>query len=67
MSRRSTSKDKNEPVKEDMSWLVDYIEGFMKSPTWINPILEFIKEKYMLFVDATKEGDNPVSYQAVHM
>ncbi|CAK0896397.1 unnamed protein product, partial [Prorocentrum cordatum] len=47
----------------ELAWLSDYVVTFMKSPTWIAPIQQFIDERCCIF----EEGEeNQLSHLQCH-
>jgi len=51
-------------VAPRQDWLYDYILSFLKSPTWRNPILQFMDEHCILF---DSEDENKIIYTEIHM
>lgn len=48
----------------ELDWLSDYVVGFMKSPTWVMPIAQFVDDRCELFDDDSEE--NKFEYTACH-
>lgn len=49
---------------DGLSWLSDYVVLFLKSPTWVTPIAQFVDERCIIF-DATCE-ENKLEYTLCH-
>ena len=48
---------------DDMEWLSDYILAFLKSPSWVAPIAQFVDEQCIIFED---EEENKLEYTECH-
>lgn len=44
-------------------WILDLIADYLSSPTWKNPIINFIDENCIVFEDAE---ENSLEYTVVH-
>lgn len=49
----------------EKEWLVDYVIQFLKSPSWTEPIEEFISHKCTLF-DLSDPEENKLEYTGLH-
>eukprot|EP00392_Amoebophrya_sp_AT5.2_P005530 g5539.t1 len=48
-------------------WLVDYITGFMKQPSWRTPIEEFVEQHFSLFAEEIDLAtEQPHEHKEVH-
>ena len=45
-------------------WILEIISDYLNSPTWKNPIVNFIEENCVIFEDAE---ENSLEYTAIHM
>ncbi|XP_015744454.1 cilia- and flagella-associated protein 36 isoform X2 [Python bivittatus] len=50
-------------VEAEVEWVVDSIAGFLRSPAWSIPILEFVEHKCEVFDD---EEESKLSYTEIH-
>ncbi|XP_058020897.1 cilia- and flagella-associated protein 36 isoform X1 [Ahaetulla prasina] len=50
-------------VEAEVEWVVDSIAGFLRSPAWSFPILEFVEHKCEVFDD---EEESKLSYTEIH-
>ncbi|KAM3856434.1 cilia- and flagella-associated protein 36 isoform 1-T1 [Vipera latastei] len=50
-------------VETEVEWVVDSIAGFLRSPAWSIPILEFVEHKCEVFDD---EEESKLSYTEIH-
>uniref|UniRef100_A0A8D0DRC0 Cilia- and flagella-associated protein 36 n=1 Tax=Salvator merianae TaxID=96440 RepID=A0A8D0DRC0_SALMN len=50
-------------VEAEVEWVVDSIAGFLRSPSWSIPILEFVEQKCEVFDD---EEESKLSYTEIH-
>jgi len=48
---------------QDLEWLSDYVLSFLKSPSWVAPIAQFVDEQCILFED---QEENKLEYTACH-
>ena len=48
---------------DDMEWLSDYILAFLKSPSWVAPIAQFVDEQCIIFEDVE---ENKLEYTECH-
>lgn len=46
-----------------MEWLSDYVLAFLKSPSWVAPIAQFVDERCIIFED---EEENKLEYTECH-
>lgn len=51
---------------DDLEWLSDYVVGFMKSPTWVVPIAQFMDDRCDLFDNVVDGDENKLEYTACH-
>jgi hypothetical protein len=47
----------------DQEWLADYIIGFLRSPSWVTPVMEYIDQHCIIF---DSEDENKFEYTAKH-
>mmetsp|Transcript_81900 Transcript_81900/g.244204 ORF Transcript_81900/g.244204 Transcript_81900/m.244204 type:complete len:464 (+) Transcript_81900:130-1521(+) len=47
----------------DLDWLSDYVISFLKSPTWVTPIAQFVDERCIIF---GAEEENRLEYTTCH-
>ncbi|XP_003216180.1 cilia- and flagella-associated protein 36 [Anolis carolinensis] len=50
-------------AEAEVEWVVDSIAGFLRSPAWSSPILEFVEQKCEVFDD---EEESKLSYTEIH-
>ncbi|XP_062979873.1 cilia- and flagella-associated protein 36 [Elgaria multicarinata webbii] len=50
-------------AEAEVEWVVDSIAGFLRSPAWSTPILEFVEHKCEVFDD---EEESKLSYTEIH-
>ncbi|XP_044285608.1 cilia- and flagella-associated protein 36 [Varanus komodoensis] len=50
-------------AEAEVEWVVDSIAGFLRSPVWSTPILEFVEQKCEVFDD---EEESKLSYTEIH-
>lgn len=50
-------------AEAEVEWVVDSIAGFLRSPAWSIPILEFVEQKCEVFDD---EEESKLSYTEIH-
>ncbi|KAG8123055.1 hypothetical protein E2320_018515 [Naja naja] len=50
-------------VEAEVEWVVDSIAGFLRSPAWSIPILEFVEHRCEVFDD---EEESKLSYTEIH-
>lgn len=48
---------------QDLEWLSDYVLSFLKSPSWVAPIAQFVDEQCIIFED---EEENKLEYTECH-
>lgn len=48
---------------ESLEWLSDYVLAFLKSPTWVTPIAQFVDERCIIF---DSEDENKLEYTECH-
>lgn len=48
---------------EDLEWVSDYVISFLKSPTWVLPIAQFVDERCVMFDDSE---ENKLEYTTYH-
>ncbi|KAG8123056.1 hypothetical protein E2320_018515, partial [Naja naja] len=61
-------------VEAEVEWVVDSIAGFLRSPAWSIPILEFVEHslhivknhKILLFSVFDDEEESKLSYTEIH-
>lgn len=68
MSLADTSADVAQAIAQskqlaDQEWLSDYIIGFLKSPSWVTPVMEYIEQHCIIF---DSEAENKLEYTAKH-
>lgn len=68
MSLNDTSADVAQAIAQskqlaDQEWLSDYIIGFLKSPSWVTPVMEYIEQHCIIF---DSEAENKLEYTAKH-
>lgn len=47
----------------ELDWLSDYVLAFLKSPTWVTPIAQFVDERCIIF---STEEENKLEYTICH-
>ncbi|KAJ7341289.1 hypothetical protein JRQ81_005212 [Phrynocephalus forsythii] len=50
-------------AEAEVEWVVDSIAGFLRSPAWSIPVLEFVEQKCEVFDD---EEESKLSYTEIH-
>ncbi|XP_008319555.1 cilia- and flagella-associated protein 36 isoform X2 [Cynoglossus semilaevis] len=50
-------------AEEDSEWIIESIVGFLGSPEWLIPVMDFVENKCTVFDD---EDENKLSYTDVH-
>ncbi|XP_054842720.1 cilia- and flagella-associated protein 36 isoform X2 [Eublepharis macularius] len=50
-------------AEAEVEWVVDSIAGFLRSPAWSTPIVEFVEQKCEVFDD---EEESKLSYTEIH-
>lgn len=68
MSLNDTSADVAKAIAQskllaDQEWLADYIIGFLKSPSWVTPVMEYIEQHCVIF---DTEAENKLEYTLKH-
>eukprot|EP00746_Dinoflagellata_sp_MGD_P070633 gnl/MRDRNA2_/MRDRNA2_28894_c0_seq1.p1 gnl/MRDRNA2_/MRDRNA2_28894_c0~~gnl/MRDRNA2_/MRDRNA2_28894_c0_seq1.p1 ORF type:complete len:542 (+),score=158.31 gnl/MRDRNA2_/MRDRNA2_28894_c0_seq1:88-1713(+) len=68
MSLNDTSADVAQAIAQsklvaDQEWLADYIIGFLKSPSWVTPVMEYIEQHCVIF---DTEAENKLEYTVKH-
>jgi len=48
---------------QDLEWLSDYVLSFLKSPSWVAPIAQFVDEQCIIFED---QEENKLEYTECH-
>ncbi|KAF6320962.1 cilia and flagella associated protein 36 [Rhinolophus ferrumequinum] len=49
--------------EDDAEWVVESIAGFLRSPDWTIPILDFVEQKCEVFDD---EEESKLTYTEIH-
>eukprot|EP00425_Heterocapsa_triquetra_P044523 CAMPEP_0195087416 /NCGR_PEP_ID=MMETSP0448-20130528/27261_1 /TAXON_ID=66468 /ORGANISM="Heterocapsa triquestra, Strain CCMP 448" /LENGTH=219 /DNA_ID=CAMNT_0040120977 /DNA_START=89 /DNA_END=745 /DNA_ORIENTATION=- len=49
--------------QEEFEWLSDYVLAFLKSPTWVSPIAQFVDERCIIFEHVE---ENKLEYTICH-
>jgi len=68
MSLNDTSVDVAEAIAQskkmaDQEWLSDYVIGFLKSPSWVTPVMEYIDQHCIVF---DTDDENKLEYTRKH-
>lgn len=51
---------------DELEWLSDYVVGFMKAPTWVVPIAQFVDDRCEIFDEEGSSEENKLEYTACH-